>query len=145
LSARAARALDARAARPAAVEEAMRAWDQIGSRLRSQPVPTPPADVMWQDVRRAIRAAQAQQTEPWLARFPWEWVTAAATAALVLGIVIVGVRLFVPAQAQAVPRVEWVEAALPGAGAMVYEDTASGAVVIWLVAPENGPMSGSAQ
>jgi hypothetical protein len=144
LNARAARALDAHAARPAVVEEAVQAWERIGSRLRGQPIPTPPADAMWQDVRRAIHLLKAQQTEAARARFRWDWATVAATASLVLGVGFFGVRLLAPPTAQAVPRVEWVEAALPGAGAMVYEDAKSGAVVIWLFAPENGPMNGSA-
>ncbi len=144
LDARATHALDARKTQPALIEEALEEWENIGARLRRQPIPTPPAEVMWNDVRRAIHLLKAQEHEAARIRFRWDWAAIAATLVLFAGVGLFSTRVLSPPTALAAPRVEWVDAALPGASAMVYEDQTSGAVVIWMVAPENGPANGGA-
>ncbi len=139
------RKLDARDTYPALIEEAVEQWDEIGDRLRRQPIPTPPAEVMWNDVRRQIHLLKAQEREAQRIRFRWDWAAITATLVLFLGVGFFGLRILSPPTAQAASsRVEWVEAELPGAGAMVYEDDASGAVVIWLVTPDAAPSNGGA-
>lgn len=124
--------------RPAPVEEALRAWEQIGDRLRRQPVPTPPAEALWADVRRAIRLAGAPERE--IPAFWARWAVLAATLLILFGAGLLSVNLLSPPNAIAdEPRVKWVEPELPDASAMVYEDQESGSVVIWLVMPGDMP------
>lgn len=121
----------------AEIAEADRAWTEIGEMLRNQEIPVPPAEVMWNDVRRGIRLAGGRRPARKARVLDWNWGWLAASAVVVVLLGFVGVRLLMPATADAaIPRVEWVEAELPGSSAMVYEDEASGAVVIWLMTPE---------
>lgn len=145
LDARSERKLDARDTHPALIEEAVEQWDEIGDRLRRQPIPTPPAEVMWSDVRRSIHLLKAQQREAVRTAVRLDWAAITATLVLFLGVGFFGLRILTPHTVQAgQPRVEWVEAELPGAGAMVYEDGVSGAVVIWMVTPDAVPSNGGA-
>lgn len=120
--------------------EAERAWTKIGEQLRSLPVPTPPAEVMWSDVRRSIRLSKEEGRDATPARPRWHWALGVVTASCVVLAGLFLVRILVAPSAYAsTPRVEWVEAELPGSSAMVYEDEASGAVVIWLMTPNEEP------
>jgi anti-sigma factor RsiW len=119
------------------------AWREAGGFLRAQEVPTPPPDVMWADVQRAIRQAEAQPraTGPLLG---WRlgWATAIVMAMFVgmVGLATWRQRERVEARALAAtpqPQVEWAEAEMPGATTMVYEDEESGLAVIWLLSAEN--------
>lgn len=143
LDPKSARQLDARDGLPALVDDSLGAWNELGERLRRQPIPTPPAEVMWNDVRRSIHLLKAQQREAERTHVHWDWAAIAATLVLFIGFGFFGIRILAPPAVHAAQsRVEWVEAELPGAGAMVYEDDASGAVVIWLVAPDGAPSNG---
>lgn len=123
----------------AELAEADRAWAEIGDMLRNQAIPVPPAEVMWNDVRREIRLSGARRATRKYRVLDWNWGWLAASAVVLVLLGFVGVRLMLPPDAYAaLPRVEWVEAELPGSSAMVYEDEESGAVVIWLMATEEG-------
>jgi len=137
--------LDDLGIRPALVDEAEEAWQTAGDRLRSQAIPTPPAEVMWNDVRRDIHLLRDDKRLHAHAqgRFRWDWAAITATALFMFVLGFFSLRIAMPPDAFAAPaRVEWVEAELPGSSAMVYEDEASGAVVIWLVTPNNGAPAG---
>ncbi|MBW7909264.1 MAG: hypothetical protein H3C50_10185 [Kiritimatiellae bacterium] len=128
------------AARAALGGEAEQAWEALGEHLRAQPVPAPTPEAMWNDVRRAIRVAQAEPAVAVGAGGRWNWAVAALAVLFMVGVGLFGVRIWLaPSAEAAMPRVEWVEAELPGSSAMVYEDEASGAVVIWLMTPDEGP------
>ncbi len=119
--------------------EAERVWSELGEHLRSQPVPAPTPEAMWNDVRRGIRLAQAEREPATHAGGRWSWAVAMVAVLFMLAVGIFGVRMWMaPTVEAAIPRVEWVEAELPGSSAMVYEDEASGAVVIWLMTPDAG-------
>ncbi|HMP77217.1 MAG TPA: hypothetical protein PKE12_13050 [Kiritimatiellia bacterium] len=144
LAAPRARKIDDMGVRPALVDEAEASWKALGDHLRSESIPTPPAEVMWNDVRRAIHQLRDDRRSHLHAagRFRWDWAALAATAIFMLALGFFSLRITMPSAAYADPaRVEWVEAELPGSTAMVYEDESSGAVVIWLVTP-NGPPAG---
>lgn len=123
--------------------QAVRAtWFEAGDLLRREVVPVPSADVMWADVRRALRQAKpepAVEVAGW--RFTW--------AAALVGLALLGAGLWgtlvpgrlsrdVMAESLVEPVVEWAEAELPGTSTMVYEDAESDTVVIWLMTAENG-------
>lgn len=123
----------------AELAEAERAWTEVGELLRNQAIPVPPAEVVWNNVRRELRQISGRRPERKVSVFDWNWGWLAASAIVLMLLGFVGVRLMLPTTADAaIPRVEWVEAELPGSSAMVYEDEASGAVVIWLMTPEEG-------
>lgn len=121
---------------------AQAAWRQAGERLRAEPVVIPPAEVMWNDVRRAIRSAGAEPA-PEVSGWRLKWAFAGVGAAL-LGLGLWGAwQAAAPrgagvASVPAEPAVEWAEAELPGASTMVYEDAEHDTVVIWLMTAENG-------
>lgn len=126
-----------------ACRDAEAAWRAAGDLLRAQQVPAPPAEVMWADVQRAIRQAEAQpESVGPLLGWRLGWATAIVMAMFV-GMVGVatwrqragaGERALAAAPA---PQVEWAEAEMPGASTMVYEDEESGLAVIWLLSAEN--------
>lgn len=123
--------------------QAVRAlWRQAGDLLRNEPVPVPPAEVMWADVRRAIRQAKPEPA-PVLGGWRFTW------AAALVGLALLGAGLWgtlmpgrsslgLRAESVAEPVVEWAEAELPGTSTMVYEDAENDTVVIWLMTAENG-------
>lgn len=128
--------LEADGERPAFIDEAEAAWSELGDRLRSQPIPTPPAEAMWQDVRREIRRQAGERRGLRLPLIRLDWAAIAASAVFVVALGYFGLRIARPPDAMAARTpVEWVEAELPGSSAMVYEDKANGAVVIWLITP----------
>lgn len=138
------RALDAHVQGCPACREAEQAWRQAGDLLRAQRVPAPPAEVMWADVRRAIRLQDAQPEGGPLLGWRMGWATAIVAA------VFVGWIGFATWRAQRIgearqlaeaasgPQVEWADAEMPGSSTMVYEDEESGVAVIWLLTAENG-------
>lgn len=137
LDARRAARLDKGAIRPALLDEADEAWKEIGDHLRNQSIPTPPTEVMWTDVRREIRYAREDRWAREHTRGQWNWAVVAISAIFMALLGFFSLRLSMPPEAYASePRVEWVEAELPGSSAMVYEDKESGAVVIWLMTPD---------
>ncbi len=121
-------------ASPAYLDESERAWRALGDHLRAQAVPTPPAEVMWNDVRREIhREAQDHWVHQHLRR-RWDWTAVAASVVFIVALGYFGIKITNPVPAHANPaRVEWVRAELPGASALVYEDGSTGVVVIWLM------------
>lgn len=135
-------ALEAHLQSCAACRATEQAWREAGSRLRAQSVPTPPAEVMWADVRRAIhQQAPAPGRAPSLLGWRLGWATA-IVAALFVGVLGLGTwrlsRTAAPETlALASPQVEWAEGELPGSSTMVYEDEESGVAVIWLLTAEN--------
>lgn len=110
-------------------------WRGFGDRLR-EPVPAPTAEAMWNDVQRAIRRLPAAADAP-SPGWRWGWSAAIVAAVLVAVLGLSVVRLVTPASAPA-RAVEWVEAELPDASTLVYEDEESGVVVIWLMTAESG-------
>ncbi len=132
----------AEAADPTLVELRM-AWQRVGQSLHDLPAPgVPDPGVAWQDVRRAIRLAAAEQPMP-RPGFGWRlaWSGGALSAALVL-FVLAG-RWWPAAApagvAQAALRdveVEYVESDLPGGSPMVYQDEESGWTIVWVAAAE---------
>ena len=118
------------------------AWREAGRLLRAESVPTPPAEVMWADVRREIhQKAPTPEAAPSLLGWRLGWATA-IVGALFVGVLGLGAwRLSRPeapdALALAQPQVEWAEGELPGSSTMVYEDEESGVAVIWLLTAEN--------
>ena len=126
-----------------------REWAQIGAALRAGPAAgCPPPEVMWQDVRRAIRVAGADHGGEARRGYGWRlsWAGAALAGALVL-FVVMGRWSPAPTRmmAKAAPRdveVEYVETDLPGASPMVYQDEESGWTIVWVAAaaPGEGPV-----
>ena len=123
-------------------QEVRAAWAKTGEMLRSEVVEAPSAEVMWSDVQRALRLAQA---EPEQATASWRLKWAAAFVGLaLLGMGLWGTLHSVRPGNPALPRVdqqptvEWAEAELPGTSTMVYEDAENDTVVIWLMAADNG-------
>lgn len=121
---------------------AQAAWRQAGELLRAEAVEIPPAEVMWHDVRRAIRTARAEPV-PEVSGWRLKWAFAAVGAVLVaLGLwgswPAAGPRGAALVAVPAEPVVEWAEAELPGSSTMVYEDAEHDTVVIWLMTAENG-------
>jgi anti-sigma factor RsiW len=117
-------------------------WQGMGALLRAPPPEGMPAvEVLVQDARRAIRLAGADaEPAPGRGRLAWASVFVAACAALAIGLGLwrFGVLSRDLRVAEARPQVEWVETDLPGASPMVYEDSESGWVVIWVTgADEN--------
>ena len=113
-------------------------WVSVGVRLRERKIPAPKApEAAWADVRRAIRAGQADRheaEETWAIGAPLRWAAAA------LLVMILGSGVFLTRQKGAVgvaragaTEVEFVETGLPDAMPMVYEDSESGCTVIWVV------------
>mgnify|MGYP001304206446 CR=1 FL=1 len=135
-------ALEAHLQTCAACRATEQTWREAGRRLRSESVPTPPAEVMWADVRRAIHQ-QAPVAGPAPSLLGWRlgWATA-IVGALFVGVLGLGTwRLNRPEAPEALalspPQVEWAEGELPGSSTMVYEDEESGVAVIWLLTAEN--------
>jgi hypothetical protein len=116
-------------------------WTRVGAALREQPVRgTPDPELAWQDVRRAIRAAAAQDGKE-REVFGWRlgWVGAALAAALLLFVVEGSRRPAAgpaPAGALRGVEVEFVETDLPDASPMVYQDEESGWTIVWIAAAE---------
>lgn len=112
-------------------------WAEAGRMLREESVAAPPAEVMWNDVRRAIRqGAPALRDEPGLLwRLRWAGASIAAVVVLLAGLVALRPH---GAMASA-PAVEWAETGLPGANTMVMENEETGAIVIWVMTAEGGP------
>jgi hypothetical protein len=135
--------LDRDGLRPAVVDEAETVWKGLGDHLRNQAIPTPPAEVMWNDVRREIRRHAPEHWAEQHLKRPWDWATTTAIAIFMVLLGFFSLRISMPPEAHATePRVAWVDAELPGATAMVYEDEQSGAVVIWMVTPADAPADG---
>ena len=123
---------------PSALEEnAEREWRALGDHLRAQPIPVPPAEVLWQDVHREIRKGAQEHWVHQHLRVRWDWEAVAASVVFIVALGYFGLKITSPVPAYAEPaRVEWVEAELPGSSAMVYEDDTTGVVVIWLITPD---------
>lgn len=134
--------LDEHLAGCAACRETDAAWREAGRLLREEPVRAPPAEVMWADVRRAIRQLPAREETP-VPFIGWRLHGAAAiVGALFVMVAAVGLlrlsRGTTEISAQAAPAVEWVESDVADASTMVYEDAEDGVVVIWLMTAEHG-------
>jgi anti-sigma factor RsiW len=128
-------------------------WKACGEVLRTQmsePVQTPEA--AWADVRRAIRL-QTPTPQPLVTQSVFNWRIQVASVIVMLAVMGVGVLLLgrlgttrpektasAPAQetvasvsSQPTTEVEMVETSLPDATPMVYEDSSSGMMVIWVM------------
>jgi hypothetical protein len=139
-----AEALLRRAAGDSSLEQSKGDWQRIGRMLRETPVVGgADPEVVWADVRRAIRIA-GEEAAPAAPAWRLRWAVG-AVAAVCMAIVGLGAWRILhfgaaPALARGEPAVvEWVEAELPGASPMVFEDAETGCTVIWMVvAEENG-------
>jgi anti-sigma-K factor RskA len=143
LAAAEAEALRRRADADPGLHRSMEDWQRIGGLLRDDPVEgVPDPEVAWAGVRRAIRAgapAEGVDVPSWRLRWAVGAVAATVVAILALG----GWRVLrlgdAPMLARGTPAVvEWVEAELPGASPMVFEDEETGCTVIWMVVAEEG-------
>lgn len=126
----------------AACRAAEASWREAGRLLRAQPVEAPPAEVMWSDVRRAIRQLP-RRDEPTAPFIGWRlnWAAGIVAALFLLVAAVAVLRLVMPAHpvpSLASSAVEWVESGDPNASTMVYEDADEGVVVIWLMTAEQG-------
>lgn len=132
-----------------------RAWREMRTWLSSRE--TPPiqtSEAAWADLQRELRSSERGRQEVWpvfdsrfrwaaasmtvmlLAGFVWfvsSWLSPRATMVAELGAARVMGRAV---------EVEWVEAELPGATSMVFQDDDTGLTVIWLV-ESNGEGTGS--
>lgn len=118
-------------------------WQALGRLTREEQaaLPVPDAERMWQDVRRAIRNAEAQPAEPSFAFFRWRLAWGAAMVALLFATA-AGWGLWRGQQARVAlaaaeagrpARIEWSDTEVPGASTMVYEDEDAGVAVVWLL------------
>lgn len=114
-------------------------WTSYGDSLRSEPVANPPpAATAWNDVRREIRRTDTprEATIPWRATVGW------ATA---LVVVMLGWARFMPTSPVSAisdgdgSDVEMVDTDLSDATVMVYKDTATDWVIIWVEGPHGNP------
>lgn len=116
-------------------------WERAGVLLRSEVVAAPPAEVLWADVRRAIRVTQPE-AEPAVPGWRLKWASA-FVGGLLLVMGVWGALHSARQGETSVARVEqessveWAEAELPGTSTMVYEDAENDTVVIWLMAADN--------
>ncbi len=128
----------------------MKEWEELGARLRNtQSVPRQTPEVAWQDVQRAIRVAEEQETTSEFSVRHWKWGWASACCAL---LVLVSLSWWIqlpasPDGSGIVLRadrtlVEHVETDIPNAISMVYEDEETGLTVIWILVHENGEEDG---
>jgi len=114
------------------------AWAESARLLRASVALAPPAEVMWNDVRRAIHAAEpvAEARPGLLWRLRWAGASIAAVVVAFAGLTVL--RHPGAVAAASAPAVEWAETGLPGANTMVMEDPETGAVVIWVMTGDNG-------
>lgn len=125
-------------------------WKRLGTALREQPVRGMPDPALaWQDVRRAIRIAGAQDRKE-RESFGWRlgWAGAALATALLVFVMMGSRRTGSPAElARSVPlrgvEVEFVETDLPDASPMVYQDEESGWTIVWVAAADAPPVRGT--
>ena len=127
-------------------------WKACGDVIRSQVAETAQTpEAAWADVRRAIRLQTPEQ--PVAAPMVFHWRIQAASVIVMLLVIGVGVFLLgrvgktgQQTAASATPQsaalakaalpateVEWVETSIPDAAPMVYEDSSSGMMVIWVM------------
>jgi anti-sigma factor RsiW len=114
-------------------------WTSYGDSMRSEIVANPPpATAAWNDVRREIRRMDTPRevTIPWRATVGW------ATALIV---VMLGWARFMPTSPADTGSdgvgsdVEMVDTDLSDATVMVYKDTATDWVIIWVEGPDGNP------
>jgi anti-sigma factor RsiW len=124
-------------------------WQGAGERLRMEAAqaPVPDATVAWQDIRRAIRLAEADRKPAFSAlmagRFRW---AGAVAAALIVGFMAWSIflmfrqpQIMMTHVQDAIPqRVDWVVAEVPGATTMIYTDAETQLTVIWMDLAQNG-------
>ncbi|MFH0879666.1 MAG: zf-HC2 domain-containing protein [Lentisphaerota bacterium] len=121
-------------------------WLTCGQLMKDRKiVPGQTPEAAWADVQRAIRLQAPQKQR---VKFPlvFGWQLQLGSAILALVVVGFGVHLWsrasslpvaARAPASSATTVEMVESGLPGASTVVYEDSNSGMMVIWLLTAED--------
>jgi len=123
---------------------AARAWQSIGDQLRMDAARVAPPDpvLAWDDIRRQIRNAQPE-TSPSFSGLPFRWAAGLAS------VLLIGIASWLyfkaevspvagsTASSEAVSRVEWVVAEVPGATTMIYTDAETDMTIIWMDLAQN--------